>query len=245
MDPAVATWTGEARREQVALLGMLSFLALENLRDAHVLFRMFKKVSGGHAKAGRMGEWSFIYIVNCLLLFIHFACQYRQEKGISKQSLTFEFMDRLLLTSVRDARQLFQVHLLLDSLFAALFISMRILLLLPVATIAELCMSLRAPQQLVDAYRPQLTFHPVALQLLEGTASVHEIYSFCWMGFAVKNSNSSCSSLYHTSHMYYLFALACTLYNCILLAGPIAKKLFGIQAPPNIMSMMANMFSSI
>jgi hypothetical protein len=48
MDPALATWTGEAVREQMVLLGVLHFLALENLRDAHVLFKMFKKVSTAH-----------------------------------------------------------------------------------------------------------------------------------------------------------------------------------------------------
>ena len=47
MDPTVAPWTGEARREQMVVLGVLYFLALENLRDAHVLFRMLKKVSPG------------------------------------------------------------------------------------------------------------------------------------------------------------------------------------------------------
>mmetsp|Transcript_6715 Transcript_6715/g.11020 ORF Transcript_6715/g.11020 Transcript_6715/m.11020 type:complete len:311 (+) Transcript_6715:51-983(+) len=121
MDPAVAPWTGQTRREQVVALGVLHFLALENLRDAHVLFRLLKK--------------------------------HRNEHKIEKESLLFEFTDRLLLTSVRDARQLFQ--------------------------------------QLVKAYQAQLTYHPAALQLLE---------------------------------------------------GPIAKKLFGIQAPPNIMSMISNMF---
>jgi hypothetical protein len=35
--------------------------------------------------------------------------QHRQEHDIVKESLLYEFMDRLLLTSVRDARQLFQV----------------------------------------------------------------------------------------------------------------------------------------
>jgi hypothetical protein len=44
MDPVAAPWTGEARREQVVLLGVLSFLSLENLRDAHELFSMLKKV---------------------------------------------------------------------------------------------------------------------------------------------------------------------------------------------------------
>lgn len=122
MDPAVAPWTGEVKREQVVVLGVLHFLALENLRDAHVLFRLLKK--------------------------------HRKENKIEKESLLFEFTERLLLTSVRDARQLFQ--------------------------------------QLVKAYQTQLTYHPVLMQLLE---------------------------------------------------GPIAKKLFGIQAPPNIMSMISNMFA--
>jgi hypothetical protein len=44
MDPAEAPWTGEARRERVVALGVLHFLALENIRDAHVLFRSLKKV---------------------------------------------------------------------------------------------------------------------------------------------------------------------------------------------------------
>lgn len=121
MDPSVATWTGETKREQIVLLGVLYFLSLENLRDANDLMRSFRR--------------------------------YRQEKGIEKESRTYEFMDRLLLTSLRDARQLFQ--------------------------------------QLMKAYEPQLKFHPIVLQLLN---------------------------------------------------GPIAKKIFGIQAPPNVMSMIANLF---
>ena len=44
MDPTVATWSGEVRREQMVLLGVLFFLSLENVRDANELFRMFKKV---------------------------------------------------------------------------------------------------------------------------------------------------------------------------------------------------------
>jgi hypothetical protein len=48
-----------------------------------------------------------------MLICFLFPCheQYRQEKEIKKESLTYEFMDRLLLTSVRDARQLYQVTL--------------------------------------------------------------------------------------------------------------------------------------
>jgi hypothetical protein len=51
MDPAGAPWTGEARREQTVLLGVLCFLSLENLRDAHVLFKMLKKVREGGREA--------------------------------------------------------------------------------------------------------------------------------------------------------------------------------------------------
>lgn len=120
LDPAQAPWTGGSRRERVVLLGVLYFLSLENLRDANILFNIFKKHRG-------------------------------QSKG--KESALFEFTERLLLTSLRDARQLFQ--------------------------------------QLVTAYRAHLGFHPVVLDLLE---------------------------------------------------GPIAKKLFGIQPAPNMMSLFANMF---
>ena len=44
LDPAQAPWTGVSRRERVVLLGVLYFLSLENLRDANILFNIFKKV---------------------------------------------------------------------------------------------------------------------------------------------------------------------------------------------------------
>ena len=59
MDPGAggeAPWTGEARREQEVLLGVLCFLAMENLRDANELFRMFKKVPRSRCYAWHMSH---------------------------------------------------------------------------------------------------------------------------------------------------------------------------------------------